>query len=309
MQPFSIAGVQMYTNAENNIEAMKQRVDLLMHLYPWVEMVVFSELAPFGPLPHHALPLPSEVEAEFQQIALKHKIWLLPGSLFEKADGKIYNTAPIINPQGEVVKRYRKIFPFTPYEEGIEPGNEFVTFDVPDVGRFGVLICYDMWFPETTRTLTAMGAEVILHPVLTHSIDREIELNMAKAAAAQFQTYIFDINGLGVGGNGQSCVVDPQGMTLFQAGTQECLIPIEIDLAQVRRQRQRGMMHRGQPLKSFRDSQINFDIYSPEKRDLAYLDSLGPLEKPQRPRNELRDDSVPREEPGFDVSSGLDHLR
>ena len=44
------------------------------------------------------------------------------------------------------------------------PGAEFVVFDVPDVGRFGVSICYDMWFPETTRTLAWMGAEVICTP-------------------------------------------------------------------------------------------------------------------------------------------------
>ena len=64
-----------------------------------------------------------------------------------------------------------------------------------------------------------------------------------------------------------------------QAGSHEELIPIEIDLAQVRRQRVRGIRNLGQPLKSFRDNSVVFDVYNPDE-DSAYLDSLGPLEKP-----------------------------
>ena len=61
----------------------------------------------------------------------------------------------MIDPNGNVVGRYRKMFPFQPYENHVEPGTEFLVFDVPDVGRFGVSICYDMWFPETSRTLAS----------------------------------------------------------------------------------------------------------------------------------------------------------
>src|SRR3546814_13165709 len=64
-------------------------------------------------------------------------------------------------------------------------------------------LCYDIWFPETMRTITSMGAEVVLHPVMTHTIDRDVDLAVAKASAAMFQCYIFDINGLAAGGNGQ----------------------------------------------------------------------------------------------------------
>ena len=119
----------------------------------------------------------------------------MPGSLYENRDGRIYNATPVIDPQGNVVARYRKMFPFPPLEEGVTPGDEFCVFDVPDVGRFAVLNCYDIWFPETMRTVTAMGAEVILHPVMTHTIDRDVDLNVAKASAAIFQAYVFDING------------------------------------------------------------------------------------------------------------------
>jgi predicted amidohydrolase len=282
MTPFAIAGIQQYISAESNIEAMRHRLRLLQHLYPWVEMVLWSELAVFGPQLHHAQRLPGPAEEAFQEMAAKHKLWLIPGSLLEKRDGLIYNTTPVINPAGEVLCRYRKMFPFRPLEEGVTAGDEFCVFDVPHVGRFAVLNCYDMWFPETSRTVTAMGAEVILHPVMTHTIDRDVDLNIAKASAAMFQAYVFDINGLAVGGNGQSAVIDPAGRVLHQCGTAEELIPIEIDLDQVRHQRRRGMRIMGQPLKSFRDSRTHFEIYDPALRDLGYLESLGPLVKPGR---------------------------
>lgn len=283
MTPFAIAGIQMHVSASHtNIEAMKHRIDLLMHLYPWVQMVVFSELAPFGPLHEHAQKLPGWAEETFQETAHRHRIWLLPGSMFERREGAIYNTASVINPEGQVVGRYRKMFPFRPYEAGIEAGDEFLVFDVEDVGRFGVSICYDMWFPETTRTLTAMGAEVILHPVLTYTIDRDVELSMAHTTAALFQCYVFDINGLGAGGNGRSCVVDPAGRFLYQSSVQEDIIPIEIDLDLVRRQRQNGLRGLGQTLKSFRDRSLDFKVYDRNAWDDSYLQSLGPLEKPKR---------------------------
>ncbi len=107
---------------------------------------------------------------------------------------------------------------------------------------------------------------------------------LAKASAAMFQCYLFDINGLDAGGNGQSCVLDPSGRVIHQCGTTEELVPVEIDLEQVRHQRVRGMRTLGQPMKSFRDSKVRFSIYEGRAADLRYLDSLGPLAKPQRTR-------------------------
>ena len=202
MKPFGIAGIQMNIQHGNNVDAMEERLNVLMSLYPWLEMVIFSELAAHGPLHDFAEPMPGITEDRFCVMAKKHNIWLVPGSFFELRDNAIYNTAPVINPQGEVIARHRKLFPFRPFEEGVQAGNEFVVFDVPDVGRFGLCICYDMWFPEVLRTLTTLGAEVILHPVLTGTNDREIELNLARSSGALFQSYIIDINGLGAGGVG-----------------------------------------------------------------------------------------------------------
>ncbi|NQY67253.1 MAG: carbon-nitrogen hydrolase family protein, partial [Flavobacteriales bacterium] len=282
MKPFAIAGIQMKVSAVvPNIEMMKLKLDIALNLYPWIEMVVFSELCAYGPLTYAAQKIPGNFEQEMQNMAAKHGIWLLPGSIFEKKDDKIYNTATVINPQGEVVTRYRKMFPFYPYEVGVTPGQEFCVFDVPGVSRFGVSICYDMWFPETIRTMAVNGAEVILHPTMTGTIDRDIELSIVRTMATVNQCYFIDVNGLDSGGNGHSIVCGPDGRIIHQSGETEEIFPLEIDIELVKRSRELGVLRLGQPLKSFRDHAGDFDIYSPDYTN-SYLNSLGPLSKPTR---------------------------
>lgn len=280
---FAIAGIQQTVSAvEENVSVLEQRLNVLMSIYPWVQMVVCSELAPFGPLIGHARAFPNDTEERFRHMARHHRIWLLPGSMFERDGERVYNTASVISPDGQVVTRYRKMFPFYPYEEGVSAGSDFCLFDVPEVGRFGVSICYDMWFPETSRTLAAMGAEVILHPTLTTSIDRDVELAIARATAAQQQCFFFDINGLGDGGIGRSIVIGPHGDVLHQAGSSDEMFPIEIDLFRVRRSREAGLRGLGQPLKSFRDRQMRFPVYGPGWERHGFFANLGALEKPRR---------------------------
>lgn len=260
---------------------MKIKLDITMNLYPSVQMVLFSELCAYGPLIHNAVEFPCDFEKEMQDMAKKYGIWLLPGSIFEKDGDKVYNTATIINPDGEIVDRYRKMFPFYPFEVGVTPGHGFCTFDVPDVGKFGVSICYDMWFPETVRTLAVMGAEVILHPTMTGTMDREIEHSIAQTNAAVNQCFFFDINGLETGGIGRSTICGPDGRIMYQAGATEEIIPLEINIERVKRSRELGVMRLGQPLKSFRDHLGDFTIYQ-NKQKIPYLESLGPLIKPTK---------------------------
>lgn len=281
MTNFAIAGIQMPVTIRDNLDAMKARLDLLMHLYPWVQMVVFPELAVHGPIPSSAQATGGAYEAAFCRMAREYGVWLIPGSLFEKRDGNIYNTSPVIDPDGNVVTRYSKMFPFTPYESATTPGDRVCVFDVPGVGRFGISICYDIWFPELTRSMVSMGAEVIINPVMANFTDRPVDLVIAQASAAMFQSYVFHINGLVAGGNGQSMVIDPTGHVIHRGGNSEELIPIEVDLAALRRQRVRGLMTMGQPLKSWRDCAVPFPAYA-EGFDRSYLDSLGPLVVPPR---------------------------
>jgi predicted amidohydrolase len=284
---FGIAGVQMQVSAfDSNVERMGEYLRHIRGRFPWVRMVLFSELCPLGPKPAKAQALPGPTEARLCELARETGLWLIPGSLFERVAGLagevIYNTAPVIDPHGEVVRRFRKLFPFRPYERDVAAGREFCVFDVPGAGRFGVSICYDMWFPETTRTLVAMGAEVILHPTMTDTIDRDVELSIARASAATNQAYFFDINGVGDGGVGRSIVCDPSGYVLHQAEGGAEIIPVEVDLVRVRRERERGLRNLGQPLKSFRDRECEFDVYRRDGGIDGYLKSLGPLAKPDR---------------------------
>ncbi|MBU3029106.1 carbon-nitrogen hydrolase family protein [Paracoccus marinaquae] len=282
MTPFAIAGIQMHVSAlQSNVEAMLHRVDILMARFPWTQMALFSELAPYGPLHKFAQPFPNDTLQQFQDKARQHRIWLIPGSMFERTeDGRVLNTSVVIDPEGQIVAKYSKMFPFRPYEEGVDAGTEFCVFDVPDVGRFGLSICYDIWFPETTRQLTSQGVEVLLHPVLTGTTDRDAELAIARATAAQFQCYVFDVNGLSAGGVGRSLVIDPSATVLHQSAGQEDIFPIEVDLDQVRRQRETGLKGLGQVLKSFRDRSVDFSVYDRSSGTDAYLQKLGPLRTP-----------------------------
>ena len=285
---FAIGGIQMHVSAvHNNIPMMISKVDIMMSVYPWVQMIVFSELCAFGPLSHNKMIIPNNVEEEFKKLAKKHGIWLIPGTMFTSREDKTYNTAMVINPEGELVGRYDKMFPFYPYEEGITPGSDFMIFDIPEVGRFGLSICYDMWFPETSRTLAVQGVEVIIHPTLTGTIDRDIELVNVQATAAIQQCFVIDINGLSDGGNGRSIVCGPDGRIMYQAGTSEEMIPIEINMERVHRSRELGVLRLGQPLKSFRDNKVVFDIYQKDK-ELPYLDTLSDLKKHRKPVKSLR---------------------
>ena len=69
-----------------------------------------------------------------------------------------------------------------------------MTFDIPEVGRIGLSICYDGGFPETCRQLAWMGAEVVLQPSRTTTSDRNQEMVMARANAIFNQIYLVSLN-------------------------------------------------------------------------------------------------------------------
>ncbi len=282
MTTFAIAGLQLEAARGDNCDAMLAEIDHVMARFPWLQMVVCPELNACGGDRALAEALPGPTEQRFCAIAKKHGIWLLPGSLFETSGEATYNTVPVIDPDGSVVARYRKLFPWLPHENSTTAGDEFVVFDIPGVGRFGVSNCYDMWFPETVRAMAWMGAEVILHPSLTSTIDRGVETAMIRAHAAQNQVYFFDVNLAGPLGVGESCIAGPGGEVIYQAGKGREVIPLKLDLAYLRDVRQHGWQNLGQPLKSFRDSGLRFPQYA-DKASSEALQDLGELRPATRP--------------------------
>lgn len=276
MSKIGIAGLQLEAVNGDNLDAMESEIDAVSKRFPWVDMVVLSELNAYGTDPALAQPMPGPFEERFSEIARRNDIWLVPGSVMELDGNETHNTTPVINPDGKVVARYRKQFPWLPYEKGVTPGGESVVFDVPGVGRIGISICYDMWFPETIRTLSCLGAEIILHPSLTSTIDRDVEKCMVRANAAMHQCYFFDVNVAGPLGVGQSIVAGPGGEVVYEAGRTRDVFPLRLDLDYVRDVRSNGWHGLGQPLKSFRDSNVQFPQYEEDHRSSS-LDSLGPM--------------------------------
>jgi predicted amidohydrolase len=201
--------------------------------------------------------------------------------MFERDGDHIYNTCPVINPAGEVVARHRKLFPFAPYEQGVAWGEQFVVFDVPGAGRLGLLICYDMWFPEAVRALAWLGAEAIICPTMTTTIDRDVELAIARSSAAINQLWFFNINAAGNLGFGRSTVVGPDGTVIYTAGSGREIITAELDFLQVRRIRERGLFGQCQTLKSFRDRTVRFPQYQDGAGGGAF-DELGELTLPPK---------------------------
>src|SRR5689334_22280947 len=111
-----------------------------------------------------AVEVPGPLTERLGEIARESGLWLVAGSVYERADaGGVHNTALVLSPDGELVARYRKLFPWQPSEHSV-PGDGFVTFEIPGVGRIGLAICYDGFFPEVIRQLAWLGAEAVIQP-------------------------------------------------------------------------------------------------------------------------------------------------
>jgi len=190
---------------------------------------------------------------------------VLVTSLFEKrADGLYHNTAFVFEKDGSVAGKYRKMhipddpayyekFYFTPGDLGFEPINT-------SVGRLGVLVCWDQWYPEAARLMAMRGADLLIYPTAIGyaASDDEAEQQRQRDAWTTIQRAHAVANGLpvvavnrvgfepdpsqqtpGINFWGSSFVSGPQGELLFRANdTEEQRAIVDIDLAhseQVRR--------------------------------------------------------------------------
>jgi len=271
-----IAGIQMeVVHGKDNSEAMIKKLNVVAASFPWVDMVLFSELCVCGLNFDLAQAIPNPTIDRFCEWAMKEKKWLIPGSLYEKDHGKIYNTSIVISPDGMIKAKCRKLFPWAPLEQS-EAGKEFCVFDIPEKGRFGLCICYDQWFPEVIRTLAWMGAEAIFNPTATYTSDRSLELILAQANGIVNQLYFLSINGVGGGGIGQSIFVDPEGRVLQASGEREMILTEVIDLDIVYRVREFGTLGLSQLWKDLANFEQKFPIYQEDIRKGKIFESLGP---------------------------------
>ncbi|WP_223691321.1 carbon-nitrogen hydrolase family protein [Leifsonia poae] len=190
--------------------------------------------------------------------------WLIPGSICERgAGGELYNTALVFAPDGSLAASYRKVFPWRP-SEPYDPGDRFVVFDIDGVGRLGLSICYDAWFPEVTRQLAWQGAEAVINIVKTTTPDREQEVVLAQANSIVNQTFTVSVNSAGPVGRGRSLIVDPEGaVRAVSPDAGATVLTDTIDLAAVERVRENGTAGYNRMWSQFRpgDAPIELPLY------------------------------------------------
>ena len=209
--------------------------------------------------------IPGKLTDTFSGLAKKHSLWLIPGSIYESSEGNTFNTTPIFSPEGDMVEKYRKRYPWCPHEK-TTPGDEPCIFSVDGVGVVGVMICYDMWFPEVARDLVGLGAELIVVPTMTTTADRPQEKIIARSTAITQQCYVVSCNGVGYGGVGGSLIVDPEGVVLQESGEGPYMQTAIIDFERVRLIRERGVAGVTNPLRDFNQNKQTFSIYNEQGR-------------------------------------------
>ncbi|MDQ6739191.1 MAG: carbon-nitrogen hydrolase family protein [Actinomycetota bacterium] len=257
---------------------------------PDARLVIFPELHLFGDgrpdrqrteaLLESAEPLDGPRVAGLKEMAADLGIWLVPGSVCERGeDGKLFNTQLVLSPNGELAGYYRKVFPWRPFEP-YNPGQRFTTVDLEGIGRVGLNICYDAWFPEVTRQLAWMGAEVILNVVKTTTPDRAQELILARANAIVNQVFMVSVNCAGPTGQGQSLIVDPEGTVIVSApGPDATTLAAELDLGAVERVRLHGTAGLNRMWSQFRpgEAAIELPVYQGRIDPATWTPPLPPL--------------------------------
>ncbi len=139
-------------------EAAKQKVDLLV----LPETLTLASPSTYEQV---AEPIPGPSTEFFGELAKKHGLYLVPG-LVERDGPLLHNVAVLIGPDGKMVGKYRKVcLPRSEIEAGVTPGHDYPVFDTR-IGKVGMMVCYDGFFPEVARGLSNNGAEIIAWPVM-----------------------------------------------------------------------------------------------------------------------------------------------
>ncbi|HEV2291437.1 MAG TPA: carbon-nitrogen hydrolase [Gemmatimonadales bacterium] len=202
-----------------------------------------------------AEPIPGPSTAALAALAKELGI-VIVGSLFEKrAEGLYHNTAVVIDADGRLLGKYRKMhipddplyyekFYFTPGDLG------FRAWDT-QVGRIGVLVCWDQWYPEAARLTALQGAEILFYPTAIGwhpsekaeygAAQRDAWETIQRGHAVANGVFVAAVNRVGhegpAGGGlefwGNTFVADPAGVVLHRSGQAEEVVVLEVDLARV----------------------------------------------------------------------------
>lgn len=128
-------------------------------------------------------PVPGPITARLGEVARKHHSYVV-GGIFEREGPVVYNTAVLMDREGNVAGRYRKVYlPYGEVEAGLTPGNDYPVFRT-DFGTIGMMICYDVFFADPARALASRGAEIIFMPIWGG------DQTLSKARAIENEVYI-----------------------------------------------------------------------------------------------------------------------
>lgn len=251
-RPLTVALAQYAPlNGSDPVAALHEQAIEITSAAEHLDLIVFPEIHLLGGcddaqdsnewLRAAAEPLDGPRMRALSGVAADLGTWLIPGSVAELGDdGRAYNTQVVFDPTGNLVASYRKVFPWRPYEAW-SSGHEFVVFDMPGIGRGGLSICYDAWFPESSRSVAWMGAEFVVNVVKTIGSDRKQERILAQANAIVNQVFMLSVNCAGPVGAGGSIASDPEGTVVADLPTADSgVLTFTIDLDDVTRVRDAG---------------------------------------------------------------------
>ncbi|MCA1780629.1 MAG: carbon-nitrogen family hydrolase [Dermatophilaceae bacterium] len=214
-------------------------------------LVVLPELwAPTGfgyqEWEERAEPVDGAVATAMSELARECAVLLHAGSIVERLEApgpegkRLSNTSLVFGPDGGMVAVYRKIhrFGFGAGEPGLmEAGEDLVGLELPTGHRAGLSTCYDLRFPELYRRLLDVGAEVFVVPAAWPLARVEAWSLLGRARAIENQCFVLACNTAGthagVAMGGASQIVSPRGEVLAEAGPDEEVLTIEIDLDDV----------------------------------------------------------------------------
>ncbi len=172
-----------------------------------------------------------------QNLCMKYSIDVI-ASYIEKSNFNYYNTAVIIDKEGNLLGKYRKIhlFPLDPLDETtkLTPGNiPSTTFRLDGV-NIGVLICFDLRFPEISRRLAVNGAEVLIYLAEFPRPRNEIWTQLLQARAMENQLFVCGVNRVGTDPTnasffGRSVAYDPLGGKMIEGSENEEILTLQLD--------------------------------------------------------------------------------
>jgi len=170
--------------------------------------------------------IPGPATEYFGQLARQHQLHIVL-SLYERAAHLIYNTAVLIGPDGQLIGKYRKVsLPPGEAAKGIAPGKDFPVFDTV-LGKVGMMVCYDGFFPEVARALTNNGAEIIAWPVWG------CNPKLAEARACENHVYLVSSTFMNADSGWMiSAVYDHGGTPIAQASQWDTVAVAEVTLNQ-----------------------------------------------------------------------------